>query len=318
MISYETALATFKEVSTKAGRPWIDCPEQAECLEQLIRWAVRDGYNGRYTTGIMLRGHRDTGKTHAMKTLAGMLRALHGSSRGAPFDTRICQDLVKQYNLEGDAAFHDMCKGDRVLYDDLGEEREGNFMSKQCNVMAEVVGDRYRKMQDHSLLTMFTTNIPNDAEMAKRYGERIMTRLNEMCDVIVWKGPKEGFRKKVEPKMWFWPDSPQEKEQTAEERKVRESAWKAKADADLARFNAEKKAKEEKDESDRQARIAKEISEMASHTTSMLTIKVQFAEDKEVKDAARREIANRTSLPVEDVILAANNPIPIPAIETEQ
>jgi hypothetical protein len=277
MIPYETALAAFKAASDDLKKPWVDAPEQEECLRKLILWATRNpDYPGRPTAGIMLRGHRDGGKTHAMKCLRGMLNRLHGATASyssEAFMIRVCQELSTEYNIKGDEALAGMAAGERVLYDDLGEEREGNFMAKHCNVMAEVLGKRYRAMQEMPMLTMFTTNIPNDAEMAKKYGERIATRINEMCDVIVWKGPKDGFRKTTAPLVWTWPGSPQEATIKSEEQRKRDAAFEAMRAAEKVKQDARDKADAERKEKEfaaELARMTKDIGVMGLDTLNMI------------------------------------------------
>ncbi len=314
MIPYETALAAFKAASDELKKPWVDSPEQAECLSRLILWAIRSPeYPGRPTAGILLRGHRDGGKTHAMKCLRGMLNRLHvderGHSRGDAFAIKVCQELATEYNIKGDEALAEMASGERVLYDDLGEERDGNFMGKHCNVMAEVLGKRYRTMQERAMLTMFTTNLPNDKATTDKYGERISTRINEMCDVIVWKGPKDGFRRTTAPLLWTWPGSPQEANVKSEEDRRRQEAFEVMRRAEKVKQDARDRAEAERKEKEWQvefAKLTKGIGEMSLDTVVMIS---RSHPHPDMKQAYRAELERRTKHPIDEVNDFLNTPV---------
>lgn len=314
MIPYETALAAFKAASDELKKPWVDSPEQAECLSRLILWAIRSPeYPGRPTAGILLRGHRDGGKTHAMKCLRGMLNRLHaddrGYSRGDAFSIKVCQELATEYNIKGDEALADMASGDRVLFDDLGEERDGNFMGKHCNVMAEVLGKRYRAMQERPLLTMFTTNLPNDKATTDKYGERISTRINEMCDVIVWKGPKDGFRKSTAPLLWTWPGSPQEASVKAEENKVIQSSFEAMRNTLKEKQDARDRAEAERKEAEWQEEFKRLTSGIVNMGLDTVVMIARSHPHPDVKSAYRAELERRTKHPIEEVNNFLNTPV---------
>ncbi len=187
-------------------------------------------------------------------------------------------------------------------------------MGKQCNVMAEVLGKRYRYMQERPMLTMFTTNLPDDKAMTTKYGERIATRIAEMCDNIVWKGPKEGFRKQTAPLLWTWPGSPQEAE--VKERQTREQEARF---AEMRRVEQVKQDERDRIEKERKekewqiefALITKDIGVMKLDTLVMIS---QTHNDPRIKAYFRDEIKRRTPHPVEALHEFLNVP---PAAEPE-
>lgn len=300
MITYEHALAAFKQRSYELGKPWIDCEEQADCLKRLILWAIRsDEYTGRLSAGIRLRGHRDSGKTHAMRCLLGMLNKIHYQDRYSQSAFRIeaCQDMVSRYNIEGEEALIEMAKLDRVMYDDLGEEREGNFMGKHCNVMLEVIGRQYRMMQDRPMLTLCTTNLPDEKADAARYGERISTRMQEMWDTIVWKGPKEGFRKKTQPLGWMWPGSPQELEFKRIERERQEAEWRANAERQRLADEARERQRAETARLAREEVLRKAAVGLEDIRMGSLLNLWRMTPDKDLKAMYGAEVSRRTKSP---------------------
>lgn len=301
MITFEQALAAFKATSYELGKPWVDCEEQAECLPRLIKWAIQSPeYTGRRSAGMRLRGHRDSGKTHAMKCIRGMLNRLH-NNRGESFSIRICQDMTTEYNMKGDEVLAGMAAGFAVMYDDLGEEREGNFMGKQCNVMAEVFGKRYRAMQEQPMLTLCTTNIPNREADAAKYGERIATRMEEMFDTIVWKGPKEGFRKNTAPLMWVWPGSPQEQELRRAQDERRQLEYDAFRAAENAKHEERKRREAEQEEAAVKAQVAAAMRNIETVGMDTLLMMARMMPAGPVKQAYRAEVERRTKAPMAEV-----------------
>ena len=69
--------------------------------------------------------------------------------------------------------------------DDVGVEPFAKHFGNDCNVIAEVVLDRYEEFVHRGLITHLTTNL-NAEELQQRYHERIRSRLREMCNLIAF------------------------------------------------------------------------------------------------------------------------------------
>lgn len=75
-----------------------------------------------------------------------------------------------------------------TIIDDLGtEEREYLTFGNRRDVMDEVLSARYLIFEKRRIKTHFTTNL-NDKMLYDRYGERIYSRLCEMCHFIKMPG----------------------------------------------------------------------------------------------------------------------------------
>ena len=71
-----------------------------------------------------------------------------------------------------------------IVLDDVGTEPlEVNVWGNRLELFNEIIYARYARRQP----TIITTNLALE-DMRAKYGERIMSRLNEMCDVLVFTG----------------------------------------------------------------------------------------------------------------------------------
>ena len=68
-------------------------------------------------------------------------------------------------------------------FDDLGVEQNAKLYGNDCNVMAEILLDRYDQFVRHGMMTHMTTNL-NAEELERLYGDRVRSRLREMFNLI--------------------------------------------------------------------------------------------------------------------------------------
>ena len=68
-------------------------------------------------------------------------------------------------------------------FDDLGVEQNAKSYGNGCNVMAEILLDRYDQFLRHGMITHLTTNL-NAEEIERLYGDRVRSRLREMFNLI--------------------------------------------------------------------------------------------------------------------------------------
>ena len=68
-------------------------------------------------------------------------------------------------------------------FDDLGTESDAKRYGNDCNVMAEVLLDRYDQFIRRGMITHLTTNLNAEA-LEDLYGDRVRSRLREMCNLI--------------------------------------------------------------------------------------------------------------------------------------
>ena len=68
-------------------------------------------------------------------------------------------------------------------FDDLGLEPGHRRFGNDCNVMAEIILDRYDQMNQYGMLTHMTSNL-NAEELEDHYGQRVRSRFKEMFNLI--------------------------------------------------------------------------------------------------------------------------------------
>lgn len=130
--------------------------------------------------GIYLWGPVGSGKTYAIYAVRQRLHEMGISCRiySAPemFDMiRDDYDHKDSFNLERILANRGI-----LIIDDLGAEKASDWVAE---TMFKIIDKRYREV----LPTIITSNL-DLGELADRLGDRITSRIAEMCDVIKLEG----------------------------------------------------------------------------------------------------------------------------------
>ena len=79
-------------------------------------------------------------------------------------------------------------------FDDLGIEQNTKLFGNGCNVMAEVLLDRYDEFIQRGMVTHATTNLNAD-ELERLYGDRVRSRLREMFNLLYFPAESKDRRK---------------------------------------------------------------------------------------------------------------------------
>jgi len=171
--------------------------------ENLVYWLLGDNrmksydasgniINGDVTKGIYLAGPTGSGKTIAMEVLNKMAYGLGikikvGDQTPIPLKwINVRTDEVVDYFVHN-GEVDTYKKATSVCYQDLGvESTEALYMGNRTNVMRMILesrGDRRDK------LTLITSNyLLSDGDFTLRYGERVVSRLSQMCNYLVLGG----------------------------------------------------------------------------------------------------------------------------------
>ena len=169
------------------GRTFVVDEENKEVINQLLYYFNRDTeFKGEHSKGIILCGNVGSGKTHLFKVF--QLLALK------PIAMTTCRNVERRFHEKGypvlkDFAFKPVSNGtDKFVpaycFDDLGAEANVKAFGNEVNVMAELIQDRYELWKSSGVVTHFTTNLTK-SEISFRYGDRCLSRLQEMCTFVV-------------------------------------------------------------------------------------------------------------------------------------
>ncbi len=204
-VSLNLSIAQAKELFLAAaefhcGKPFIVDEENRQTINQLIYYFIGDErFQGDLSKGIMLCGNVGSGKTLLFKIFQelGFKQIL----------MKTCRDIARDFALEGHKGINRYGKDSfekknqltikkNYCFVDLGSEYNQKFFGNECNVMAELIQDRYEMFKSMKLTTYFTTNLTK-SEIEQKYGDRVESRIAEMCNyVVMGDGPTSTDRRK--------------------------------------------------------------------------------------------------------------------------
>lgn len=132
---------------------------------------------------LLLLGPTGVGKTHKAMALAFHL-AEHGGGRMPVSEVVAAADLYDQMRpgsgQDSELVFTRYAAAPLLLLDDLGAATTSPWVEEKTYRM---VNTRY----NNELITVFNSNVP-PLRLGEKLGERVASRLTEMCTVVVLKG----------------------------------------------------------------------------------------------------------------------------------
>lgn len=138
------------------------------------------GMRGR---SLLLLGPTGVGKTHKAMAIAFHL-AEHGGGRMPVSEVVTAADLYDQMRpgsgQDSEAVFTRYAAAPLLLLDDLGAANTSPWVEEKTYRM---VNTRY----NNEAITVFTSNVP-PLKLGETLGERVASRLTEMCTIVVLKG----------------------------------------------------------------------------------------------------------------------------------
>ena len=145
------------------------------------------------TKGIVLYGSYGTGKSMLLKRLSAMEDITcrdEMKRRVAGIEYISTMKIMQNYMVDGEKWMRDffgLHRRDFLIIDEIGSERNVKRFGSESS-MPDIIEDRYESFKDFGVTTIFATNIPNREELGRVYGERIKSRLVEMCEFVLFKG----------------------------------------------------------------------------------------------------------------------------------
>lgn len=141
----------------------------SEELKELIEKAVSED------KGIFIYGNTGVGKTYFLEAIANAKRANPENFVALLVEFRDAMQKGSYFEK-----LQDFTNKEYLFIDDIGAEKLSDFV---LEFLYLIVNKRYENMKR----TIFATNL-NIEEFEERYGERILSRIAEMCVIHELKG----------------------------------------------------------------------------------------------------------------------------------
>ena len=192
----DVALKAVEHIGKKLEPNFRLTKDVGPIYEQLIKYMHADeSFNGDLTKGVLLSGATGTGKTLAMRimsiysTIDG-IKIVHNQQL---YDIEYCVEhtstCINEFVKNGYEGLEYYRRVRSLCIDDMGSEVEiAKYYGNNLDVIGYIINERYL----NNLLTFGTTNLSEEL-LTKKYGERIVSRMHEMFNLVVMKG--NDFRK---------------------------------------------------------------------------------------------------------------------------
>lgn len=168
---------------------WAHCDTSMKCIDPVSGQVIP----GRLKRGIYIAGNTGTGKTWCMEIMQAYIQAIgikvlwHNDNDPRPLYWRtiradgLCDVWAESGNIQ------QYKTAPMLAIQDLGNEpTETLYMGNRLDVVRYVI--EYRGDM-HAEMTFITSNLRMGGEILKeRYGDRVSSRLQEMCNYLVIKG----------------------------------------------------------------------------------------------------------------------------------
>jgi hypothetical protein len=136
--------------------------------------------------GVLLSGPVGCGKT----SLMALMTSIPGPERN--FIMHSSRNISFEFMEEGYAVIQRYSglsfyssRPKTYCFDDLGTERNFKYFGNECNVMGEILLNRYDLFVSAGMLTHMTTNLSAD-DLEAYYGDRVRSRLRQQLNLFAF------------------------------------------------------------------------------------------------------------------------------------
>ena len=192
--SYELFIRTLKLLGTiMYGPAFTLFQEDRHVLLQLYAYFSKDAglcefYSIQQSKGLFLSGPTGVGKTVLMKLVR------HFYNQTSRYRIVACPQVSMEFMERGSNVmmyygrnYVDFIDQNALTqsycFDDLGTEDEVRHYGSVTNVLGQIILMRYELFQSRKVMTHFTSNLTSE-QIGNHYGERVRSRLREMCNWI--------------------------------------------------------------------------------------------------------------------------------------
>ncbi len=146
-----------------------------EDLSPKLVAVVKDSFKQK--KGVFLMGSTGSGKTHALYAIKRRLKTVGGNTSSVENWVELLFELKERFNTGGIKTVFDALSDKEVIFiDDIGAERQTEWSQEMLYLLVNRAYTSQRVM-------MIATNL-DASEFQDKYGDRIFSRINEMCLVV--------------------------------------------------------------------------------------------------------------------------------------
>jgi hypothetical protein len=168
---------------------WIHGDPEMKCLDPEAKKVIP----GRLDAGIYIAGNTGSGKSWALEIMAAYclidnVQVKTGEAQRCLYWGNVRTDVICDEFTES-GSFDRFKKMSIIGIQDLGtdsEPIESMYMGNRISVLKQILEHRGDRTDQ---ITLITSNLPmNHQRLIDRYGDRVSSRLNEMCNYFEIKG----------------------------------------------------------------------------------------------------------------------------------
>lgn len=202
--SMETSLSIIEAIGRQRSPRFVIDDENRFAYEQMIKWchadpdmksidpATRMPMPGDVNKGLYIAGNTGTGKSWALEIiraycLVNRFAIRYAANKDSVLGWRNIRvdEICDTFTRNG--VMQQFKTAQCIGIQDLGAEPEESvYMGNRQNVLRQLIeyrGDR------SDVMTLFTSNLPiNHKSLVSRYGDRVASRLSEMCNYLEMTG----------------------------------------------------------------------------------------------------------------------------------
>lgn len=141
-----------------------------------------------FKKGLIFAGGTGIGKTYA-------LYAVHNMFKGTPLKTKIFNwvELVQSHkdligNTDTNKMIDELIDCDVLILDDIGAEKATEWSTERLYMIIE-------KCYRMNRIVLLATNLGLTGPFQDQYGDRIFSRINEMCELVQISGEDRRIKK---------------------------------------------------------------------------------------------------------------------------